>query len=184
MHDPFPIPPIPWLSKAVQPFADSFGFTTLPLHVHEVLLSFLAYTFINIVIAPQLSKRLFPTKYPKLSLERKTNWDVHVVSLCQSSLINVLALWVMWTDEERKGMDWQQRVWGYTGAAGMIQGLATGYFLWDLMITLQNVKLFGPGMLAHAFSALLVFSFGFVSHSTSFSKQHHPLIMYSLETIC
>jgi hypothetical protein len=70
---------------------------------------------------------------------------------------------VMWTDEERKGMDWQQRIWGYTGAAGMIQGLATGYFLWDLMISLQNAKLFGPGMLAHAFSALLVFSFGFVS---------------------
>merc|ERR1712000_691271 len=23
MHDPFPIPPLPWLSKAVQPFADS-----------------------------------------------------------------------------------------------------------------------------------------------------------------
>ena len=45
----------------------------------------------------------------------------------------------------------------------MVQGLATGYFLWDLMISLVNVKLFGPGMLAHAVSALVVFSFGFVS---------------------
>jgi hypothetical protein len=78
-------------------------------------------------------------------------------------VINVLALWVMFTDEERMGMDWQQRVWGYTGAAGMIQGLATGYFLWDLMVSIQNAKLFGPGMLAHAISALVVFSFGFVS---------------------
>lgn len=60
-------------------------------------------------------------------------------------------------------MDWRERIWGYTGAAGMIQGMAAGYFLWDLVITLQNVKLFGWGMLAHAFSALLVFSFGFVS---------------------
>ncbi|KFX90741.1 hypothetical protein V490_06295 [Pseudogymnoascus sp. VKM F-3557] len=54
-----------------------------------------------------------------------------------------------------------ERVWGYTGASGMIQGLATGYFLWDLVITIQNVKMFGPGMLAHAVSALTVFSFGF-----------------------
>jgi len=82
-------------------------------------------------------------------------------------MINVLALWVMWNDEERKKMDWVQRVWGYTGAAGMIQGLAAGYFLWDLVITLQNVRLFGYGMLAHALSALIVFSFGFVSYPNS-----------------
>jgi hypothetical protein len=69
----------------------------------------------------------------------------------------------MFTDEERKNMDWRERVWGYTGGAGMIQGMAAGYFLWDLVITIQHVKLFGPGMLAHAISALLVFSFGFVS---------------------
>lgn len=161
MKDPFPIPPLPWLSNAVQPFADYLHFTTLPLHIHEVLGSFLAYTFINFVVAPYISKRIFPVRYAKLSKERKINWDVHVVSLCQSVLINVLALWVMWTDEERKGMNWEQRIWGYTGAAGMIQGLATGYFLWDLMISLQNAKLFGYGMLAHAVSALVVFSFGF-----------------------
>jgi hypothetical protein len=163
MHDPFPFPPWPWLSKAVQPFADYFSLTTLPLHIHEVLGSFVAYTFINIVVAPIISRWLFPVRYPKLSAERKINWDVHVVSLVQSTTINFLALWVMWTDEERMNMTWQERVWGYTGAAGMIQGMATGYFLWDLMITVQHVKVFGLGMLAHALSALLVFSFGFVS---------------------
>jgi hypothetical protein len=167
MHDPFFIPPIPWLSKAVQPFSDFFALPTLPLHIHEVLISFLGYTFINVIIAPQLSKLIFPVKYGKLTPERKLNWDVHVVSLCQSTMINALALWVMYTDEDRKSMDWQQRVWGYTGAAGMIQGLATGYFLWDLMVTLRNVKVFGYGMLAHATSALLVFSFGFVSQNKS-----------------
>lgn len=163
MHDPFIIAPIPWLSKAVQPFADYFSLTTLPLHIHEVVLSFLGYTFINLVFAPWISKVLFPQKYAALSNDRKINWNVHVVSLCQSTMINTLALYVMFFDEERKSMDWTERIWGYTGGAGMIQGLATGYFLWDLMVTLQNVKLFGYGMLAHALSALLVFSFGFVS---------------------
>jgi hypothetical protein len=164
MHDPFPIPPIPLLSKAVQPFADFFGLTTLPLHIHEVLFAFFGYYWINVWFAPTASRWLFPVKYPALSPEKKLNWDVHVVSLCQSVLINTLALWVMFNDEDRWNMDWKQRVWGYTGAAGMIQGLAAGYFLWDLMITLQNVNAFGPGMLAHAASALTVFSFGFVSH--------------------
>ncbi len=163
MHDPFPLPPIPALSKAVQPFSESLGLTTLPYHIHEVLAAFLGYTFINVYLAPKISTWLFPVRYPRLSPEKKMNWDVHVVSLSQSSLINVLALWVMYNDEERWNMDWQQRVWGYTGAAGMIQGLAAGYFLWDLIITIRHLKSFGPGMLAHAASALTVFSFGFVS---------------------
>jgi hypothetical protein len=172
MHDPFPLPASPWLSKAVQPFADYFSLTTLPLHIHEVLGSFFAYTFINIVVAPKVSKWLFPDRYPKLSAERKINWDVHVVSLVQSTTINFLALWVMFTDEERKNMSWEERVWGYTGAAGMIQGMATGYFIWDLMVTIQHVKVFGLGMLAHALSALLVFSFGFVSLLSMLGRFH------------
>ncbi|CAG8977085.1 hypothetical protein HYALB_00005793 [Hymenoscyphus albidus] len=146
---------------AIQPFADYTGLVTLPLHIHEVLGSFLAYYFINVAVAPWISRKLFPVKYAKLSPDRKINWDVHVVSLCQSTVINVLALWVMHADEERKNMNALERVWGYTGAAGMIQGMAAGYFLWDLVVTLQNVRLFGLGMLAHAMSALIVFSFGF-----------------------
>lgn len=95
------------------------------------------------------------------------NWDVHVVSLCQSTLITALALWVMFVDDERKHMDWKGRVWGYTGAAGMIQGLAAGYFLWDLMVTIQHIDAFGVGMLAHALCAITVFSFGFVGSQSS-----------------
>lgn len=163
MHDPFPIPPLPWLSKAVQPLADVLKFTTLPLHIHEVLGSFLGYTFINLYLAPVVSSWLFPEKYNKLSAEKKINWDVHVVSLVQSVTVCGLALWVMYVDEERSNMTSQERVFGYTGAAGMVQGMAAGYFLWDLMITIRHLKLFGPGMLAHAVSALVVFSFGFVS---------------------
>lgn len=71
----------------------------------------------------------------------------------------------MYYDEERKNMAWEERIWGYTGAAGLIQGFATGYFIWDLVVTLQNLRNFGLGMLAHALSALIVFSFGFVSAS-------------------
>ena len=146
MHDP--IPGIPWLAEAVTPFANLTGLTTLPLHIHEVAASFLAYTFINKIVAPRASTYFFPQKYPALSAEKRFNWDVHVVSLCQSLLVNSVALWVLFFDEERKNMSWEERVWGYTGASGCIQGLAAGYFLWDLVITLQNIKMFGPGMLA------------------------------------
>ncbi|KAI1180550.1 TLC domain-containing protein [Nemania sp. FL0916] len=161
MKDPFPIPPIPALSKAVQPWADYFDLPTLPLHVHEIVLTAAFYEFIRSVISPALSTRLFPAQYGALSRGKKLNWDVHVVSFVQSTTISVLALWVMFVDEERRQMDWEERLWGYSGAAAMIQALAAGYFLWDLFVTAANVNLFGLGMLAHAISALLVYSFGF-----------------------
>ena len=75
----------------------------------------------------------------------------------------MLALWVMWADEERKALDWSGRVWGYTGGGGLVQALAAGYFLWDICISFVHVQIFGWGMLAHAVAALAVFSLGFVS---------------------
>jgi TLC domain len=162
MRDPFFLPPLPALSKAVQPWADKYSMPTLPLHVHEVILAAGFYTFVHVVVSPVLSKRFFPKYYPSHSRSKKVNWDAHVVSLIQSTLINVLALWVMYTDEERKGMDWQERIWGYTGAAGLVQALALGYFVWDLITTVLFLDVFGLGLLAHALSALVVYSFGFV----------------------
>ena len=57
----------------------------------------------------------------------------------------------------------RERVWGYTGATGMVQGFSAGYFLWDLVISAKNLDVHGPGSLMHAASALAVTSLGFVS---------------------
>jgi len=172
MLDPVVSPPA-LLTTLVQPVADFFGLTTLPLHAHEILIAFLFYHSINTYLSPLLSRRLFPQSYAALPPRTKLNWDVHVVSLVQSSLINALALWVIFTDEERKSMAWPERVWGYTGGNGMIQGFAAGYFLWDLVVSSMNVGVFGWGLLAHAVAALVVFSLGFVSPT-------HPSLPSSL----
>jgi len=162
MRDPFPFSPIPALSKASEPLAKLLAFPTLPLHIHEVLASALFYTFVQMVVSPILSNWLVPQHYPK-SRGKRINWDAHVVSLIQSTLINGLSLWVIFVDDERKNMNFEERVWGYTGASGMIQAMACGYFVWDLMVTLLHLDVFGLGLLAHAVSALAVYSFGFVS---------------------
>lgn len=162
MKDPFFVPPIPWLSELVQPWCDRLNLPSLPLHIHEVLLSALFYTVIFWPISPMLSRLLAPQHYNKLSRKRRLNWDAHVVSFIQSTLINVIAIWVMVVDQERKNMDWEERVWGYTGAAGMVQALAAGYFVWDLFVTSFNLDVFGLGTLAHAIAALLVYTLGFV----------------------
>lgn len=166
MHNPFPLAPPPFLVKLTTPIANSLSLTTLPLHIHELLLATLFYHVICTVISPILSKALFPKIYPSLSPRTRLNWDVHVVSLTQSVVINTLALWVMWADGERGAMGWEERVWGYDGAGGMIQGFAAGYFLWDLMICMRWLSVFGWGLLAHAVAALVVFSLGFVSQNS------------------
>ncbi|KAK0717109.1 TLC domain-containing protein [Lasiosphaeria miniovina] len=178
MRDPLAFS-IPALSKAVQPWADRLAFPVLPLHAHEVVGSALFYTFVHVVVSPALSSRFFPKYYPRHSRAKKANWDAHVVSLIQSVIINSLALWVIFFDAERKSMDWQQRVWGYTGSSAMIQALACGYFVWDLGITLLNLDIFGIGLLAHAVSALAVYSFGF----RPFLNFYSPVfILYELST--
>ncbi|KKA30532.1 hypothetical protein TD95_003366 [Thielaviopsis punctulata] len=161
MKDLFPIPPIPWLSSAVQPLADALNLPTLPLHIHEVLGSALLYSVIFWPISPMLSRVCFPKHYPQLSRARRLNWDAHVVSMVQSIMINGIALWVLYVDPDRKNNDWEHRIWAYTGADAMVQAMAAGYFLWDLVVTSMNLHIFGLGTLAHAISALAVYSLGF-----------------------
>lgn len=162
MKDFFFLSPSPWLSELVQPWADRFDLPVLPLHIHEVLFAFVLYSFVFWPISPLISNYLAPQHYSKLTRGRRLNWDAHVVSMVQNTIINCLALYVIFFDEERKHMDSEERVWGYTGASGLVQGLAAGYFLWDFVITAMNFSVFGIGTLAHAISALLVYSLGFV----------------------
>jgi hypothetical protein len=163
MHDPFPLPRPESLVKYVEPAAEFLSLKTLPLHFHEVMTAFLLYTVTFRYFAPAISRLFIPRIYSSFSARTKLNWDVHIVSFVQSTLICSMALWVMWTDSELNQMDATERVHGYTGASGLIQAFAGGYFLWDLVITVQNVKAFGIGMLFHAICALCVFSLGFVS---------------------
>ena len=77
-------------------------------------------------------------------------------------MIIAVGFWVLFYDEQRLAMDWRERVYGYDGALGMVVALASGYFLWDCWLSVRYLAVFGPGLLAHAVSALTVYLFGFV----------------------
>ena len=183
MRDPFFTPPES-LVKVTEPFAKSLALQTLPHHAHEILPAFCFYEFINRIVSPYVSSRLAPKTYPQLSRKAKINWNVHFVSMVQSCFINTLALWVIYADKERSRMGWKERVWGYTGAGGMVQGFAAGYFAWDLLASIEDVDVHGWGALFHAASALAVSMLGFVSAFTkSFwalmtDKPQRPFVNY------
>ena len=160
MIDPFPPPGIG--EALVQPVADALGLRTRPLPAHEMLLAFAIYCALKTYVSPALSSRFFPATYPKLSPKTKVNWDVHLTSLFQSAFVCGAALWVVIRDEERRSMNARERIWGYTGAMGMTQAFAAGYFAWDVLVSTVHLDVLGPGSLAHAISALVVTCLGFV----------------------
>lgn len=160
MRDPIPAPaPIVELTK---PLAEKLSLSTLPNHAHEILIGFLWYHFILYYLSPTLSRAICPNIYNSFNKRTRLNWDIHWVSMIQALLINSAALYVIFTDAQRKEMDWKGRLWGYTPASGMVQGFAAGYFLWDLQISSQYIALSGVSALLHAVGALAVTCIGFV----------------------
>lgn len=157
-----PLPPPPQLVQLSKPYAEKYGLTTLPYHVHEIILGFVGYHLILYVVSPALSQLFLPKTYRGFNRRTRLNWDIHWVSMVQALFINSAALWVIFTDAERHEMDWKGRLWGYTPASGMVQGFAAGYFLWDLQISTQYMSLSGVSALLHAMGALAVTFIGFV----------------------
>lgn len=162
MRDPFLSPPT-FLVSLTRPLASYLSLSTLPLHIHEVLFGWASYHLLFTTISPFLSSRLVPGIYNKLNARQKVNWNVRVVSLIQASFINAAALYVIFNDAQRNEMDWRGRIWGYSGATGMVQGFAAGYFLWDVSVSILYLRILGLGSLAHAISPLVVTCLGFVS---------------------
>ncbi|EKD16717.1 uncharacterized protein L3040_001456 [Drepanopeziza brunnea f. sp. 'multigermtubi'] len=140
MIDPF-FAPIPVLKEAVTPLCEYLHLGSLPFHIHEVLFACSFYHIIFEHLARPLSNWLIPYRYNHLSYESKLRWNMHY--------------------DERRNMDLEERMWGYTGAAALVQALAVGYFLFDLVVMVRYLDVFGLGMLAHAFSCLVTYTLGF-----------------------
>ncbi|KAI5858739.1 TLC domain-containing protein [Tricharina praecox] len=164
-----PCPPILAPIRAyAEVFAEQTSLPSLPQHTHQVLGAFAVYHLIYQVISPILSRLILPSHYNKFPRRTQVNWDVHVVSFIQSAFICALALWGMLTDGDRQvaaaavGDEGAlYRVFGYTVTGAAVQAYATGYFLWDLMISVYYVDIMGWGFVAHAVSALVVYALGF-----------------------
>ena len=160
MRDPFPAPL--GLVQSTTPLASALALRTLPLHAHEILPSFTIYTYLDLALIPRVSSAIFPKTYNNLSERTRINWNTRGVSLIQSCFISSAALWVIFNDKERASFGARERIWGYTGAGGMVQGLSAGYFLWDIVTAATRFDIHGSGALAHAVSALSVTLLGFV----------------------
>jgi TLC domain len=91
-------------------------------------------------ISPNLSTRFFPNIYRKLNGKAKIDWDVHIISLTQCTIIVPVAVFALAFDQERKNMTWQERVWGYTGVTNTLLRIANGYFVRHLLSMIKTLR--------------------------------------------
>lgn len=178
-----PIPPIPTLQQLVTPICHALHLDSLPSHIHEIVGAVLVYHIIFEYLAAPISNLFFAQNYRSLSRESKLRWNMHCASMVSCCFITTCAASVMYIDGERRGMNLEQRVWGYTGAAAMVQAFATGYFVFDLLVMMRYHDVFGTGMLMHAVSCVITYTLGFVcgsanSHVTRANITKRPVFNY------
>lgn len=160
MLDPIPVPS--FLQDAINPLTSLLHLHTLPLHIHQVILSYIFYTSLNAFLAPRLSAYLLPTTYASFPQRTKLQWNIHLTSFINSTFVSLAALYVLYADQDRLNETWEERMWGYTGLGGMVQAFGAGYFVWDVLVCAANIETLGMMDLMHAVVALSIAILGFV----------------------
>lgn len=131
--------------------------TSFQAHWHEVLGLFLFYCAIQ-AASPWVSKAVVGNAYTGLNAKTKLNFDIHVVSMVQC-IILIVVLIPSWGNEhfQNRASDPYGSIFGYNEYLGFVVAITIGYFIWDLIVCLMYIRLFGAGFLLHAFAALYVF---------------------------
>ncbi|KIW19175.1 hypothetical protein PV08_03468 [Exophiala spinifera] len=160
-------------------FCLQYHLASLPLHVHQVLIAFLTYEVLFLIVAPAFSLVFLPQTYGKLPRRTKTNWNVRVTSFIQATFICYQALRVITQDTSRQNTDYDARLWAYSRGSGDAQAFAAGYFLWDVVVSVQHFQILGPTSLIHALSALMITSLGFRPFANFYGVN---FVLYELST--
>ncbi len=150
-----PAPPESVL-RHLRPLANKLGLSVLPDHLHVIIGSTVFY-----IALFWLSPYLFKDNkyYKKYSHKTQINWDIHFVSMVQCIIICTGALWVF--NDPYLADD---SVFGYSAMSADVFSMGTGYFLYDVYVSLRYINEFGMPFAIHGIASLLVFIFALVWH--------------------
>ncbi len=87
-----------------------------------------------------------------LSPAKKIDWASRIVSSCFS--IYAVANSFLALGNPELAAD---KLFAYTPEAEHLMAVALGYFVWDIVICIQHLKLFGPGFLVHAICCVNIY---------------------------
>ena len=81
-----------------------------------------------------------------------SEWGAHVVSLVHALIIVPLSVPIL-LDQTLSS----DPFWGYSFYAGQVYSIAVGYFIWDTIYSIANIKVSGVGMVIHGISCLILY---------------------------
>lgn len=126
-------------------------------HWHEIALSTVFYFFLQALL-PRVGRAMFGKLYTGLNTKTRLNFDIHMVLMVQCILL-ILLIVPAWGHPhfQNRAADPYNSVFGYNPYGAFVASVTIGYFVWDLVVCLRYMSLFGVGFLVHAFAALFVF---------------------------
>ncbi|KAJ2353649.1 hypothetical protein H4S02_013268, partial [Coemansia sp. RSA 2611] len=122
-----------------------------------------------------LSSLVFGAKFDKLSVRQKYDWGIRVVSQVHALVVVVLAVPIFFKEELLR-----DTLYGFNDYTAWVYTIVCGYFLWDIFVSVSDVKRMGVGFVVHA-----VGSFGVYILSFRPSLQYYgaSFIMFEASTI-
>lgn len=183
-------------SPAVHHLGAQLGLPYLHLHLHEMLYGFVFYTAIYYLTGPVL--RLTTKWYAKLTPSKRSGVATHVVSEVNAILMLVLAFPMFFLPELATP---NQRIAelaklspvlpqeaiqvsidsivAYQPYGAFVVSIISGYFLFDVYVTMWWLKDNGLGFALHAVAALFTFMQGSRAYMLSFGA---PFLWYEAST--
>ncbi|CDS09320.1 hypothetical protein LRAMOSA10680 [Lichtheimia ramosa] len=134
---------------------DFLELPTLRYHWQEILLSTLLCSII-FELSRFLSPLLFPKTFQFFKGYTPTNWHIHVVSFCHSTMISIGSIVILMDGELAKN-----KIFGYSAYATTLYSLSCGYFVWDIIQAVRYIKYQGIGMVFHGIAGFVVIFFSY-----------------------
>ncbi|GAW09653.1 TLC domain-containing protein [Lentinula edodes] len=139
-----------WLSN----FALDLGLTRFPEHLHTFLSSLFFFLAIHQAFAPLMSTWL-SCSFRKMNRRARNNWSIHVVSQVHALIIVPLSLRAL----NSPALD-KDRVSGWDDdKSGLLQAIASAYFVWDTIDAIINYTDFG--FIVHGLACSLIYLLSF-----------------------
>ncbi|SCV67662.1 BQ2448_5273 [Microbotryum intermedium] len=143
-----------WLEKGFAPLAHVIGVPKWAGVVHLTILS-CAASFLLQRISHVLSPHLFPNTYPKIK-RKQDDWDLHVVGWAFAFIATPFAFDMIRHPSPEIVLD---RAYGFGIAEARLNAFATGYFIWDAIVSAQHISTQGLGFFLHGFGCMIAFLF-------------------------
>lgn len=137
----------------------------LPPHLPLVLLSAIFYQCVYSFVAPLLWSVLEatdPNSSPRETI-RSVYFFNNIVSVTQSFINSVLAVYLLSHPEFRDGLTPNEMALGYHKETARVLAVSMGYFVYHLIGTWMQIGHHGINMVLHAVCALFAVSLGYVS---------------------